>query len=508
MHERLVIVKATLFAQETDGICHQLQAMAVLKRDIDRERAFIAKTEKSKLSDSAHIETIVLSSDEEDDILTIKRDSIGDCGDANGVIVIDSDSEADAKGAPTVTQRNSAPQGISLSALQTSPPVVDLTAMVDEPLASPSNHGQDALSRSPKKRGSVSLRLDLSSEALRGVPFTDAQLSSPVTLAPRTARPLSAHPSLAGGVGHFFPDPTNTDPSLLPHLLTTIATQSHAQGDIIGAAGPSADSHMLDLPVQPAPSTHIDSIMSLSSMEDSHRMDLDLFGEIVDDDSEGAMAQGDSAIAGDTQELQRLLSQPSEASGLNISLNMDTISQIPTDAVSVGTSQQAPQPGDSFTTNNSTISEPSQPNSLPTELSTQPEQRPGEQHQQQQPETFAQPANNMPPNDADQLMAQASQMGPSEAGTEPAAEGTGPSSTAQPPGEASAMSLVSTFSEFDLPNLDDVAGMNLDHMTLDFLAAGVGDGSSMDLTSFGDLDLTAMLNSFDNPNPNTSGESQ
>lgn len=504
MQERLVIVKATLFAQETDGICHQLQAMAVLKRDIDRERAFIAKTEKPKLSDSAHIETIVLSSDEEDDILTIKRDSIGDGADANGVIVIDSDSEADAKGAPTVTQRNSAPQGISLSALQTSPPVVDLTAMVDEPLASPSTHGQDALSHSPKKRGSVSLRLDLSSDALRGVPFTDAQLPSPVTLAPRTARPLSAHPLLAGGVGHFFPDPANTDPNLLPHLLTTIATQSHAQGDIIGAAGPSTDSHMLDLPVQPAPSTHLDSMMSLSGMEDSHRMDLDLFGEIVDDDdSEGAMAQGDSAIAGDTQELQRLLSQPSEAPGLNISLSMDdTMSQIPTDAMSVGTSQHAPQPSDSFTTNSSTISEPSQPNSLPTELSTRPEQRPGEQHQQQ-PETFAQPAS-----DADQLMAQASQMGPSEAGTQPAAEGTGPSSTPQPPGKPSAMSLVSTFSEFDLPNLDDVAGMNLDHMTLDFLAAGVGDGSSMDLTNFGDLDLTAMLNSFDNPNPNTSGESQ
>jgi len=117
----------------------------------------------------------------------------------------------------------------------------------------------------------------------------------------------------------------------------------------------------------------------------------------------------------------------------------------------------------------------------------------------------------MPSSDADQLMAQASQIGPSEAGTEPAAEGTRPSSTPQQPGEASAMSLASTFTEFDLPNLDDVAGINLDHITLDFLrdaAASVGDGSSMDLTNFGDLDLTAMLNSLDNPNPNASGESQ
>jgi hypothetical protein len=495
--------------------------MAVLKRDIDREKARLAKMEKSKLPDSAPIETIVLSSDDEDDILAIRHDSsIGGRVDANGVIHIDSDSEADTKNAPTLPQRRSAPRGISLSALRASPPggvVVDLTAMVDEPLASPSTHGQDALSRSPKKRGSVSLRLDLSTEALRGVSFTDAQPPSPVTLAPRTARPLSAHPSLASGVDHFFPDPANTDPSLLPHLLTTIATQSQAQNDIIGgSAGPGTDSHMLDLPVQSAPSsTHIDSMMSLGGIEGSHQMDLDLFGEIVDDDSEGAMTQG-----GNTQDLQQLLSQPPETAGLNISLNMDaSMSQVPTEVMSADASQQAQQPApsaefpvDSFTTNNSTISEPSQPNSLPTELSNQPEQPPEEQQQQQQ--ASAQLANDVPANNSDELMEQISQSGALEAGVEHAVEGAESSSAPQPSNDASAMSLESlqtnmsnadmTFSELDLPGLSDVAGMNLDDITLDFpdFLGDTGDGSSlMDLTNFGEMDITAILNSFDNPNP-------
>ena len=490
--------------------------------------------EKPKLPDSAHIETIVLSSDDEEDILTIKRDSTaGGHVDANDVIHIDSDSEAEAKIASTHPHRNSAPQGISLTALQATPPggvVVDLTAMVDEPLASPSTRGQDPLALSPKKRGSVSLRLDLSSEALRGVPFTDAQPPSPVTLAPRTARPMSAHPSLASGMNPFFPDPANTDPGLLPHLLTTIATQSQAQSDIIGgAAGPSTGSHMLDLPVRPAPSSHIDSMMSLGDMDDSHRMDLDLFGEIIGDDSEGAMAPGDSAIAGNTQELQQLLLQPPEAAGLNDSLNTNTtMSQAQTEAGSADASQQTGQPaasaeitGDSFTTNNSTISEPSQTNSLPTETSIQPERPQGQQQQQGAP---AQPAGDVPASNSDQIMAQ---MEHSEAGTESAVGGAGTSLASQQPNDPSAMSLESlqsnnvpdvdmTFSEFDLPGLDDVAGMNLDDIALgfpDFLGdttggLGIGDGSSMmDLTNFGDMDLTAMLNSFDNPNPNP-GEAQ
>lgn len=483
--------------------------MAVLERDIDREKARLAKTEKSKLPDSAQIETIVLSSDDEDDILTLKHDStIGGRVDARGVIHIDSDSEAETKSAPTLPQRSSAPRGISLSALRASPPggvVVDLTAMVDEPLASPSTHGQDALSRSPKKRGSVSLRLDLSAEALHGAPFTDAQPPSPVTLAPRTARPLSAHPSLASEVNHFFPNPAVADPSLLPHLLTTIATQSQAQNDIMGgSASPSTDSRMLDLPIQPRPpSTHIDSMMSLGSMEGSDQMDLDLFGEIVDDDSDGVMNQGNSAIAGSTQELQQLLSHSPENTGLNISLNMDTTSHVPTELASADASRQAQQPAssaelpdDSFTTNNSTISGPSQPNSLPTEVSNQPE-RPPEGLQISQSET-------------------------SEAGDGPAVEGVESLSAPRPPSDASAMSLESlqtnlsnadmTFSELDLPGLGDVAGMNLDDITLDFpdflgdtVAGDLGDGSSMmDLTNFGDMDLTAILNSFNNPNPNPS----
>ncbi|KAF9513869.1 hypothetical protein BS47DRAFT_1392919 [Hydnum rufescens UP504] len=195
--------------------------------------------------------------------------------------------------------------------LQSSPPgggIIDLTG--DTPTISPtqlnpqpfplSQSQSQSQSQTQSKRGSVSLRLDLSSETLRGVGVSvptsmfGQKPPSPVTLAPRTARILDQPQSTMAGM---------SQEGLIPQLLSAIAAQSQTSHDIInggsggvglggnGIAGTSSE--VIDLTLDP-----------------NDQMDLDLFGEIGDDDDDNADGDADAEGDSDMQEVENLFSHP------------------------------------------------------------------------------------------------------------------------------------------------------------------------------------------------------
>lgn len=315
--------------------------MAVIRRDIDREKAKLALQEAESKPKS--IEPIEISSDEEDDS---KRKALQKgkgklksgfgTVDDDGVIHIDSDSDTDDSdiveimGPPGPRAANSAPQGISLSTFQASPSgggIGDLQSAPHSPSGGPS---------SPKKRGSVSLRLDLSSEALRGIPAFGTDGPSPVTLAPRTGRLLSAHPSMvtggpSGPLDPFFVDLASSQAAsiaqggggLLPvDLLSAITAQSQAQHDLIGSMpGTGVGQNLLDLPPMDLNANSNINDLAMNASEISHQMALDLFGDDDDDDEAlvNSQLQGhdfnldtskltpDNGTVVNSQELDRLL---------------------------------------------------------------------------------------------------------------------------------------------------------------------------------------------------------
>lgn len=407
--------------------------MAVIRRDIDREKAKLALQEAQLKPKS--IEPIVISDDEEGDLKGKtgrkgKARQKNDFGavDDDGVIHIDSDSDTDDSdiveimGPPGPRTSNSAPQGISLSALQASPNaggVVDLQSISDGPPHSPGGPS------SPKKRGSVSLRLDLSSEALRGIPAFGTDGPSPVTLAPRTGRILSAHPSMAPGpLDPFFMDLASSqaasaapgggliDPSLLPaDLLSAMTAQSQAQHDLIGSMpGTGVGQHLLELPPLGLSSDANNLAMNASSL--SHQMDLDLFGEEDDDDDDEALVNSqlqahdfgldtsklepDNGDVVDSQELERLLS----AHGGQLQ-----------DGASVGAPEvgvAAPQPSELHPSGDTVAEPPQDVNStnLPDiAVATSPSNPPNDVSVSNQPETTApaevESASSPPPANPD-----------------------------------------------------------------------------------------------------------
>jgi hypothetical protein len=235
--------------------------------------------------------------------------------DGEGVIHLDSDPE-DGYPLPQNDKNSSAeknnpmlgPPGTNLLSSPSGGGIIDLTG--DTPTVSPtqlnpqpfplSQSQSQSQSQAQSKRGPVSLRLDLSSETLRSVGVSmptsmfGQQPPSPVTLAPRTARILDQPQSTMAGM---------SQEGLIPQLLSAIVAQSQTSHDIInggsggvglgrnGIAGTSSE--VIDLTLDP-----------------NDQMDLDLFGEIGDDDDDNADGDADAEGDSDMQEVENLFSHP------------------------------------------------------------------------------------------------------------------------------------------------------------------------------------------------------
>ena len=293
----------------------QLQAIGVLKRDIRRETLRIEQETKPIVEGVPSVEESTKRPSPVHDALT------GMKVDAEGVIHIDSDTD---DGYPLIHNErssltsNNPPSGSSGTNPQSSPSgdvIIDLTGDTStlsptqlNPQPFPLSQSQSqSQSQAQKKKRSVSLRLDLSSETLRGVgvgmpsSMFGHQPPSPVTLAPRTARILEQPQSAIPGM---------SQEDLIPQLLSAIAAQSQSQTqtqhDIMsrgnpgvgvgGNGGVGTSSEVIDLTLDP-----------------NDQMDLDLFGEIVDDDdgNSGRDADADADAEGDSdmREVENLFSQ-------------------------------------------------------------------------------------------------------------------------------------------------------------------------------------------------------
>ncbi|KAF8310892.1 hypothetical protein DL93DRAFT_2084093 [Clavulina sp. PMI_390] len=482
--------------------------MAVLKRDIERKKALLSPSDNQTPHGSTKrsAEPIVLSSDEEGSPLMKKPKLSKHHVDNNGVIHVDSDSDVEeVEATPQLSKRSSAPHGISLSALKGSPAggaVVDLTTMTDDLDPSPLEVVDSSIR--PQKRGSISLRLDLSSDGLRGMPFSD-QPPSPVTLAPRTARPQSAHPSslASGNANPFFPPP-GADASMLPHLMsTTLGPPPPPPPPDFISSGSVA---MLDLASASAPpSGRTGVLLDLTAVppSEAHQMDLDLFGDVVDTSSNeggldltaiGGDGMDTDAAVSEQPDIHQLLAQAQQTSQLTADLNdaeaaMSLVSGEPTAPsgdTAVGVDEAALL--GSFT-DAATLSDVG---SFATSLA--PALAPGATTADS---AAAEPASSAPITEASEAMSDA-------AGTSITADSLvfpdfDPSSISldtsalNPPAESS--TAAASLGEYGIPGID---GVNLDD--LDFsslLKTAEEDGGAIDLGALGDMDFSAMLSSFD-----------